>query len=442
MGCVSRPTPLALLLCLPVAACANSNGGGVHGPVFNVDSGGDVATDVVPDGSLLDAQPDRHVRDASTQDVHVADARADSASRDAGREVGPGDASDAAANVCPSGHGTIALVGGASSVAFGAVSKNGDAFAVTSFSTTSVGAMPGLVALAGGFLTVFPAATTQVFQSAVYSGTWSTPGTLFAVGDSGGPALGSGAPALVAAGSSAHLVYLGTDDKFYHDTYASSAWGPANDPVGGAASQGFGDTAPTAAYAGSTLYAGYNGSNALLYVDPWSAGTWGAAASVTGATVSMAVPPTLATLTGGGLLFVYESTGGALYSATYTGGAWSQPIAVNAAAITNSAVSVAPLTGGGAVMVYLGATNALPYFSIYTAAGTPGWSVPAEVYPSSLPLQSAPSVAAGTCGVDAVAALVETAGVEIVTLGGSAWSQPVVVGGTGSMTYASIATSP
>jgi hypothetical protein len=439
---------LAFVSWVPAATACSSGGGGVHGPVFGVDSGSDTATDYPPDGAIVDVRArDQLARDAAT-DAHTEDGRAaDAQSSDGGidgaSDVSSYDAPTGDGGSCPSGHGTIALVGGTTSLAFGATSKNGAAWVTSSFPTASVGAAPGLIALSGGFLTVFPAATTDEFQSSVFTSTWSTPASIFAVGDSGGPALGVGAPALVAAGSSAHLVYLGSNDKFYHDTFTASAWGAANDPVGGAAEQGFGDTPPTAAFVGTTLYAAYNGSNSMLYVDPWTGGTWGAAAAVSGASVSMGVAPTLVGLASGDLLIVYETSGNALYSAAYSGGTWSTPVAVDGTtASTNSPVSMAPLPAGGAVMVYLGATDSFPYFSIYSPMPAPTWTAPAKVYANSLPLESAPTVAAGTCGVDAVAALTLTVGVEIVTLTGTTWSSPVVVGGTGSMTYASIATLP
>jgi hypothetical protein len=64
------------------------------------------------------------------------------------------------------------------------------------------------------------------------------------------------------------------------------------------------------------------------------------------------------------------------------------------------------------------------------------------VYPSSLALASAPTVAAGVCNFDAIAALTEPAGVEIVSLKSGVWGTPVLLGGTGATTYATIATLP
>ena len=416
-------------------ACSSGSTGGTHGPVFNLDGGGDVVVDHPPDSSLrdtgsADAAADRRASDTSSSadsshhDAHVEAggdsghdaARADT-STDAAADVtldAPSDVKGAAdASVCPSGLGTIALVGGTSTVSFGATSKNGGAWAVASFGSSSVHAAPAVIAFNGGFLSVFPTATTAI-QSTLFTTSWSTPANIPAIGDSANPALENGAPSLASGGaSSAHLVYQGSDDKFYHGVYSGGAWGPADDPVGGAgASQGFGPSAPAAAAVGTTLYAANDGSNSGLYVDalpPGAPATWGAAAAITGAGVG-GVPPTMVALTGGSfdLMLVYEAkTSNTLYSTVHTagagGGTWSTPLEVAATANTASAVSLAPLAGGGAVLVYLGTTNSFPYFSVYGPLPTPAWTTPAEIYPGSLPLASAPSVAAGTCGVDAVA---------------------------------------
>ena len=68
-----------------------------------------------------------------------------------------------------------------------------------------------------------------------------------------------GTPGLAALGSNAELVYEGTNNKYYHGVYSGSAWGAANDPVGGSGSmQDYGPTLPAAAVVGE-LEAGVAG---------------------------------------------------------------------------------------------------------------------------------------------------------------------------------------
>ena len=494
-----------------LAACSSgSKAGQAVGPVYGNDSGGDVATDFLPDAHalLFDAPDDHggivislegggggqdsgHPVDATTMTkIDAGDATTMMTTPDAGADVatpvpdatapvpdatthdssaGDGahadahttsgsDASDAQATGptdCPSGTGTLALVGGTATQAFGAVSIDGAAWKVTTFANGSVSAAPALLAFNGGFLGVYTRTTTDYLQSTLFSSSgtvtgWTIPSIVPAISTGDASATEYGTPGLAALGSNAELVYEGTNNKYYHGVYSGSAWGAANDPVGGSGSmQDYGPTLPAAAVVGSTLYVAYDGGNGGLYVDSWtSGGGWAGAKGITGAGVG-SVPPTLIALTGGttDLMLVFEvPTTNVLYSVVHTagatGGTWSAPVLVASVANATSAVSLAPLASGGAVMVYKGATNSLPYSSVYSPSATPAWTVPAEIYASSPALLSSPTVAAGTCGVDAVAALAEAAGAQIVTLKSGVWSSPILVPGTAQSTYATVATSP
>ncbi len=447
---------VALAGALAVACSSDPQAGGPIGPVYTFDGGADVATDHVPDAppppadhALTDVTADTSEAapaDVSAGDVSDAVAVADTSFTDAT------DAADAPsdtppppvdASLCPSGSGTIALVGGTSLVAFGATSSAGSAWTLASLPSTTVGAAPALVATSGGFLAVLPGASGGALASAFYQAPsgWSAPANVPAMTGSSAPATATGAPSLAAASGSANVVYAGSNFKFYHGSYSASVWGPASDAVGGTASQDYGPSAPAAAMAGGVLYVAYDGGNGGLYVDTWTAAVgWSGAKGVTGASVG-SVPPSLVALASGAadLLLVFEApTSNVVSFATHAAGSWSAPAVVDASALTTHAVSLAPLAGGGAVMVYEG-TDGLPYASTYSGGV---WSKPASPYPNSLPLVSAPTVASGACGVDAVAALVEPAGVEIVTLVGGAWSAPSLVNGTAQMVYATVATSP
>jgi hypothetical protein len=468
-----------LLAVIPAAGCSSSGKATQpNGPVFDLDAGSDAVTDNPPDAHFTFDAPLDHAApgDAGSHDTGAHDAHTDGDAtvgpgHDGGVDAvsadspvandGSGDGAMSAdvgttldASVCTSGTGTIAIVGGTASVAFATTSKNGGAWATTTFGSSSVSAAPAIVALGSGLLSVFPLATTDYIQSTLFtpgaSPAWSMPVAVPALSGSVAPAVQSGAAGLAALGADAELVYRGSNTDFYHGIYTAGAWGPANDPVMASGEpEDTGPSAPSVAVVGSTLYAAYDGNDQGLYVESWtSAGGWAGAVPIAGAGTS-GVPPTLIALTSGAadLLLVFEvQTTNDLFSVTHTpgsgGGTWSAPVAVDPTANTANAVSLAPLTGGGAVMVYLGALNSFPYFSIYAPAGATPWTVPASVYPSSLALASAPTVAPGVCNVDAIAALTEPAGVEIVSLKSGAWGTPVLLGGTGATTYATIATLP
>ncbi len=437
------------------------------GPLFNVDGGADVAVDNVPDTiAPLDAPSSEAapVRDGGGRGVADAtmvtrsDGATDATSSahdgrvDAGAPTARSDASDGSesggdASVCPSGAGTVALLAGTSALALAAIATNGAPWKVTTFDGESVGATPALVSFGGGFLGVFPAAATSHIQSTVSTSAaagWSVPARVAALAGADAAASEQGSPSLAVLGDDAELVYYGSDSKFYHGVYAGGAWGPASDPVGGATSQDFGPSQPTAATSGSSLFVAFDGQDHGLYVDSWTAtGGWAGATGITGAGVG-AVPPTILALTGGtsDLMLVYEQqTTGLLYSVAHTaGGGWSTPVAVGAIAFATSEVSLAPLAGGGVVMAYEGASDRLPYSSVYTPGLAIPWTTPVAIDSASLAPASPPTVAAGTCGVDAVAALVEPLGVAVATLRAGVWSPPVLVSALGPVTYAAIAT--
>jgi hypothetical protein len=462
---------------LLLAACSSaSKASGPIGPVYYVDGGSDVATDHVPDAHFsFDVAIDHG---SSPVDAGRHDAADATAPKDSGKDVTrhdapvapvdavadvvdssmvPGsDASDAKAasmdaSLCPNGMGTLALLGGTSTLGFGAASTNGGTWKITSFADQSVSAPPAVVPLATGFVGVFTSATTVIESTdlATSTGSWSAPAPLTAVADMDGAATEQGAPSLVALGSNAELVYYGSNSYFYHGVFANGMWGAASDPVGGTTSKDFGPSQPTAAGSGSTLFVGWDGMNGMLYVDTWtSAAGWAGANAVDGASVGL-VPPTMIALTGGAndLMLVYEQAStNFLYSVVHTpgtggtgAGTWSPPVAVGTSALATTAVALAPIANGGVAMVYEGSSNGVPYAAVYDPTATPAWTTPVNIYPGSLALKAAPTIASGACGVDAIAALVETTAVAIVTLKSGVWAPPVLVNDLAGMSYATIA---
>ncbi len=380
-----------------------------------------------------EAAPDTGIADVYLDWLDFGDADAD-----AGAEA---EAAAPDAAVCTS---TIAITGGTTSSAFGAVSTGGAPFTVTSLAAGSMSTSPTIVAFGGGFLALFTAGGTGDLQYSTYAGSaWAAPSNAFASACPG-PAQAIGPAVVAPSGTTLNSVYLGTDNDFFHGSYTTTGWDCESDPLtpsGGV--QSFGPSAPSAATVGTSLVAAFDGADTSLYTQTQTSGVWAAAAAVTGATVGT-VPPTLIALTGGtsDLLVVYENAGdNKLYFATRTKGTWSAPALTNINAFTLSQASVAPLAGGAAVLAYLG-TDGNPYGMTFDPTAATPWTAPVALATGLSSLPSAPSVATGVCGADAVAAFVQPAGVEVVTLSAGTWSAPSVVTGTASMTYATVATAP
>jgi hypothetical protein len=341
---------------------------------------------------------------------------------------------EAAPDACS---GTAVVVGGtvsgASTIAFAATQERRGGWSVTSL-PTNVGAPPAVVAYGSGFLAVFPDASGDL-QYVTSTWVWSSPASVAGVS-------AIGTPSLAVLGGSLHLVYQGTDSKYFHGIYSTDGWNGAGDPVGGASAQAFGPSAPVAASVGDELFVAYSGQDGALYEAAWASGTWQSDAKQPMTQVGT-VPPALVALTGGtsAALAVYSNPSGLLYFSSENDGAWSAPAVVEASAFTHAAPSVVALAGGGAMMAYLG-TNELPYFSLYEPASTPPWTSPAPLGSSGSTLLSIPALAPGVCGDEAMAALTTPLGVSVLAYSMGAWSSPTLLPGTAGMTYASVASQP
>ncbi len=466
--------PSTVLVALVSGCAVGANAPGDGGDAFTssassgLDSGGDTAKDHVPDTGPRDAAHDHATgaHDAGHDATSERDSGRDATAHDGGARDGTTDArvhTDAGdatvvdtgvdvfmptvdASVCPNGMGTIAIVGGSAHIAFGATSINGEAWKVLGFGDNTVASAPALAPYGTGFLALFPSSGTTYIESTQWSaapGAWSAPAPVLAAG--GATATEVGTPAHAVLGACAELIYQGSNDDYYQGTYSGGTWGVADLTVGGMTTQDTGLSPASAAVAGGLVSIAFGGTDHGLYVDTWSPSGGYAAHPLTGLTGAgvSGVSPTLVALDGGSadLMIVYvEQTTNYLKSIVHTpASGWAAPVQVSTTATSTTSVSLAPLANGGVVMVYEG-MNGLPYSSIYNPSGST-WTAPISVYPNSLPLQSPPSVAPGVCGVDAIVALTETEGVEVVTLTGGVFSAPVLINGTTQMVYATIATS-
>lgn len=420
-----------VLLVLPAlgTACSSASATQTHGPV--VDASDDTVTDNPPDAS-----PDGGTHDAAREAGRKEaghDAKSDRSTADAPSMDAPkGDAASC--------KGTVALAGGTASVAFVATSVDGAAWGVTSLPTTSTQTNPALAPFTG-FVAVFTASTTDMLVFSAYaSSSWSLAANAEGSTCTAAPTA-FGVPALAAIGKTLHSVYLGTNNDFYHGTYTKTGWDCEDDPLTFGGSPSFGPSAPAAASVGSSLVAAFDGSDTQVYTQSWTSGTWAAAEPISGTTVGT-TPPSLMALTGGSsdLLLVYANAADdKLYWTARSSGTWSLPALTNMNAYSLQPVSIAPLAAGGAVLTFLG-TDDNPYAMTFDPTASTPWTSPVAILTGGQPLPSAPTVAAGVCGTDAVAAIVQPAGIELVTLSSGTWSSPTLVGGTASMGFVTIAT--
>jgi hypothetical protein len=389
--------------------CACSSTPQIFGPVY--DSGPWAGGDAAPDAT-----------DAATSSDVVTEAQGDG-------------------STCTS---VLALVGGSSTTLFGA----GGPATSTLSAATIVGTLAdcgtnfgcanpaAIIPLGGGFLAAF-ATSSGTLESATFQTSWSSPAAIAAAATIDGPWL-------TAIGTTGHLLYQGTDYKFYHGQYASSAWDSASDPVGGAgANQSYGVRGPVVATASGDLVALQAGSNSYLYDQTWS-GSWQAAVEQGGAAIQDTLPPTIIALTGGTseLLAAYLRNGDyKVMAVARTGGMWNvSPTLVDPNAFSNDPVVLAPLPNGGALLVFRG-SDQTPYFCTWDGVST--WTTAAPIVPTNNPTIAAlPSVAAGVCGAEAFVAFATSSGVEIAAFAGGVFGPPVVVTGTTGAKFVAISTSP
>jgi hypothetical protein len=439
---------VTVAVCAVCAACAASGADNLHGPAFGGD--GDDARGG-PDASTgADATADAP-REAGPADAPTADASieaGDDAAADAPEErptdAGGGDAgpTDGGAT-CSS---TMAVLAAGPSAIAQAVYGHGQ-WSSASQVGGGASAAPSLVPLGAGFLGAFVGPGTAgnlKLEWTAYTSSWSQPAHV-------GAALAQGTPALGITGTIAHVVYWGSDSKFYHGTYSGS-WDAASDPVQPAGgTQSFGPSAPVVAALGSTLVAAQSGQDGVVYDQGWdgSGGSWQAAASLAGSSVVTSLSPAIVAMNGGGadlmIVLVHAGDAGSYYLqyATRAGGAWSAPADVHdttgSVAYASTTPALAALPGGKAVLAWQGSSPSYAYVSTYDPAA--GWSAP--VAASSDTLLSPPSVAPGVCGADAVMASVAAGGaVQVTTLSGGSWGAPVPIAGATGMQWAAIAALP
>jgi hypothetical protein len=259
-----------------------------------------------------------------------------------------------------------------------------------------------------------------------------------------------------------HVVYWGSNSKYYHGIYSGGAWNTGTELVGpildGGLQPSFGNSPPTATITligGSAAFRiAQAGTDMQLYDQAWwhASQTWAPAEAHMGSSIDPASVPRIITLHGGmdDAMIVYWRAGdGVLMYTTHNAtSGWSRPLVADATASSPYPVSITEIAGspGRAVVVYEGA-DAHAYFSTYDPTRGLPWSPKQPLIPGGgPPVLSPPQLASGVCGDEAelvlAGALLGTAdNVQVWSLAGGAWTATAALSGMGA-TFAAIATSP
>jgi hypothetical protein len=393
-----------------VVACATDNGDAVHGPQFGP----------VPE------RPDGSASDGSLAEEGGA-TRSDA---EAGSEAGDPDGAAACTT------GTVAVLAGNDSSLTGAVQLHGGAWTGAPITGGAAKSAPSLVAFGTGF-TGLTRGASDALQAVTYDASWSAAtavGTLVTLGT----------PAIALVGTKAQAAFLSGPDSGSADSHklfrienAGTTWSAA-DPVTVGNSASFGPSAPSAAGAGADLVIAQDGDDSMLYTQRWNT-TWAMAAPIGGGVSTLkSAPPALVAVTGKfDLVLLYAAAaaphviGFATRDATTK--ALSNGQVTQATAQTAEQMSVASLSPTTLLVAFRGND-----FRPYTMLGTIGatsitWSVPAPLLADTSTVDTAPAVAKGVCGDDAIAVFASGGVVKAAQYRGTTWSVPgTVTGASGS----------
>ncbi|MFP6686705.1 MAG: hypothetical protein VB934_18435, partial [Polyangiaceae bacterium] len=254
------------------------------------------------------------------------------------------------------------------------------------------------------------------------------------------------APSLVAGDSAMHLVFHGSNFKYYYARYAPNAWSPADEaiePPGDA--QSYGPTRPRLAVKNDEPTVAFSGDDQKVYVQTRSADSWLAAEAVAGS--KTLDPPAIVKLKGSaGWLLVY--THNEVIDPKHTkimwsyasSGEWSEPAIIDPDVFTTDTISIIGLAGGDALLSYRG-SDSRAYVTRFFSGSAPTWSRAQAVAGADVLVDSSPSLANGSGSAEAeLAAVVNGAAVHLRYDNGT-WSEPAAIGGA-NLLHVAIATAP
>lgn len=379
---------------LAVVACSTDNGPAAYGETF---------------GPL----PER--RDASATTADGAPAAPGDA--EGGPSIGPDGAAPDAPATCTAG--TLAVVAGSDTALAAAVQDRGGAWTTTMLQGVSK-SLPAVVATTTGFLSVVRSTNDALAWSA-FTTSWSPPSPI-------GAAQTIASPSLTSSGATVHLALLTPAFEQAYGAFASGAWSPAGSEVlqPPAGAKSFGPSAPSVVEAGGDVVVAFDGDDGGLYVQTRSGTTWAAASPIVGAGVTKSVPPVLLGWDGGSdlvLLFADNSADHVIRHAVRTAGtkAWSTVQNTGALAFTPEAFRAARISPTALAVTYRGGDGRAYAMTGTYASGAFTWSAPVALFAGAT-VDTAPAVAKGVCGDDAVAVAAKAGAVQIARLRSGVWS--------------------
>jgi hypothetical protein len=406
---IARGSLLATIACVPtivtssLGGCSTDNASALHGPHIGDLPRRDADTIdgkvVLPDGAIVDPESD------------------------AGEE---GEAA------VPCTKGTVAVLAGNDASLSGAIQEKNGAWVAATIAGGAARSRPALVAFGSGFLGVTHG-PGEVLQSTTYAGaSWSA---ATALGRSGV----KGAPSLAVAGSKAHVVYAageGTERFFFHDVHDGAVWEQPTKPVKGSDAQSFGTVSAGLAASGNEVVFAENGTNNGLYVRTFGT-AWSEASAVLGAGTiggeTSATPEMVAVEGELDVVLVYsEKTTRRLSFATRgaASNTWTNGGNVQLHATTDERPALARIDSTTLLLAFRGQDG-----NAYYARGTIGgqnvsWTAASPIGGgAAFSVDSAPVVARGVCGDDAIFAHASGGTVRVTRLRGTTWTDPETIPG-------------
>ena len=392
------------VLSLSILGACGTDNGDVHGQSFGPVPERDGSTEAGDDGSVV--TPEGGSPDA-------ADGQADGGS-------------------CT---GTIAVLAGNDTTLTGAAQIGSAAWAGGAITGGAAKSRPAIVSFGSPGFLALTRGPADALQALSFTTTWGA-----VAGVAGASTVDT--PALTVVGTTAESVFLapgvgGGAQYFYRSENSGTAWGAPAAVTSGAA-QSFGQSGASVAAAGTDLVLAQDGGdNDGLYTQVYS-GTWTTGAPVNGAGTLTTAPPVLLAIPGANdLVLVYADNtanhviGYALRNAGTK--AWNTATATTATAQTGESPQLALISATTIVATFRG-NNLRPYWMTGTI-GTTGitWSVPGPLLADTSTVDSAPAVAKGTCGDDAIAVFADAGQVKATRLRGTTWTVPeAVTGASGS----------
>lgn len=386
---------------LGITACATDNGDSVHGPQF---------------GSPID-----RIDAGSGEGAAPVEGGGPGPGTDGGADTGT---DSSTAPTCSSG--TVVVLAGSDTTLSGASQIKGGAWSGAAIAGGAAKSIPSVAATSTGFVAL-TRGPSDALQSLSYATSWSGVSTL-------GSLTTLGSPALAITGTKAHGVYLDGTNKFFRVESAGTAFTTTGDavmPAGG--DQSYGPSAGTLAAAGTDIVFAQAGDDEGLYVQKRDT-AWSTADAIGGAGTLKTMPPALLAIDGKYdlvLLYADKTAPHVLGFATRdaTTKAWSTATVTQSTAQTGEQLAVARISQSVVLVTFRG-NNMRPYFMTGTlGASSITWSVPAPLLPDTSTVDTAPAIAKGVCGDDAIAVYGAAGQVRATRYRGGVWTVPEPVTG-------------